>query len=182
MGTGSSICSTDPDIPEYSPSYLGQIYAGVVFHSAASSSGGYASTLSLNSIHASSVSLNSPSRRRSSQSTEGPGVLRVRREEETSAKLPANSGMSFVGGNTIQEEDDILMIDESEDDIIDGILLPPLAQPESITSIDNSRCKMEDQEAGTVRDKNCPGCEDGIDKGNLTSLTVPFCSDIKTAE
>ena len=28
MGTGSSVCSSDPDIPEYSPAYLGQIYAG----------------------------------------------------------------------------------------------------------------------------------------------------------
>ena len=176
MGTGSSICSTDPDIPEYSPSYLGQIYAGVVLNSAATTSGGYASTLSLNSIHASSVALNSPARRKSSQLTDGPGVLRVLREEETSAKLSADSGGS------IQEEDDILMIDESEDDVIDGILLPPLAQPESITSMDDGRLKMEDQEAGTVRDKICPGYENGIDKGNVTSLTVPFCSDIKTVE
>ena len=59
MGTASSVCGSDNDIPEYSPAYLGQIYAGVVLNSAKSSSTGYASTLSLNSKYASSLSLNS---------------------------------------------------------------------------------------------------------------------------
>ena len=59
MGTASSVCLSDNDIPEYSPAYLGQIYAGVVLNSAKSSSTGYASTLSLNSRYASSLSLNS---------------------------------------------------------------------------------------------------------------------------
>ena len=60
MGTGSSVCYSDTDIPEYSPAYLGQIYAGVILNSAKSSStGGYASTLSLNSLYASTLSLNS---------------------------------------------------------------------------------------------------------------------------
>ena len=59
MGTGSSVCYSDTDIPEYSPAYLGQIYAGVILNSAKSSTGGYASTLSLNSLYASTLSLNS---------------------------------------------------------------------------------------------------------------------------
>ena len=66
MGTASSVCMSDNDIPEYSPAYLGQIYAGVVLNSAKSSTVGYASTLSLNSIYASSLSLNSISSRKGS--------------------------------------------------------------------------------------------------------------------
>ena len=59
MGSGSSVCYSDTDIPEYNPAYLGQIYAGVILNSAKSSSTGYASSLSLNSIYASTLSLNS---------------------------------------------------------------------------------------------------------------------------
>ena len=59
MGSGSSVCYSDTEVPEYSPAYLGQIYAGVILNSAKSSSTGYASTLSLNSLYASTLSLNS---------------------------------------------------------------------------------------------------------------------------
>ena len=69
MGTGSSICYSDTDVAEYSPAYLGQIYAGVVLNSArTNSSTGYASTLSLNSLYASTLSLNSLKSRKNSLS------------------------------------------------------------------------------------------------------------------
>ena len=41
MGTGSSICYSDTDVAEYSPAYLGQIYAGVILNSARTTSTGY---------------------------------------------------------------------------------------------------------------------------------------------
>ena len=77
MGSSSSLCYSDTDVAaDYSPAYLGQIYAGVILNSARTTSTGYmrgqgryrvvhhiyiryASTLSLNSIYASTLSLNS---------------------------------------------------------------------------------------------------------------------------
>ena len=42
MGSSSSLCYSDTDVAaDYSPAYLGQIYAGVILNSARTTSTGY---------------------------------------------------------------------------------------------------------------------------------------------
>ena len=117
MGTSSSICGSDTEVPDYSPAYLGQIYAGVILNSARSASTGYASTLSLNSLYASTLSLNSLCDRRRNSLAPNAKTLGDRRKE------------------------DISLIDEGDEhESFDPNLLhpkkhPPLAEPESLSSV-----------------------------------------------
>lgn len=116
MGTSSSICGSDTEVPDYSPAYLGQIYAGVILNSARSASTGYASTLSLNSLYASTLSLNSLCDRRRNSLAPNARTLGERRKE------------------------DIPLIDEGDEhESFDPNLLhpkkhPPIAEPESLSS------------------------------------------------
>ena len=115
MGTTSSLCGSDTEVPDYSPAYLGQIYAGVILNSARSGSTGYASTLSLNSLYASTLSLNSLCDRR--------------------RKSFDQNGKTF----SERRKDDIPLIDEG-DEYDPNLLHPnkqhaPLADSESLASV-----------------------------------------------
>ena len=175
MGTGSSLCYSDTDIPEYSPAYLGQIYAGVILNSAKSSStGGYASTLSLNSLYASTLSLNSlcdtkkaASRRNSGAAT---GVLKVVRKG------------------------DIPLIDEVEEDLenLEEVhqeeekeLKPPLAEAES-SQLSSLESVKEENKIILSQQENLEVLDQAEDHQKVKVLalfkSLPLCSDVAITE
>ena len=164
MGTTSSLCGSDTEVPDYSPAYLGQIYAGVILNSARSASTGYASTLSLNSLYASTLSLNSLCDRR--------------------RKSLDPTGKTF----SERRKDDIPLIDEGDE--LDTNLLhpnkhPPLAEPESLS--DNASMNMHiDEKNENMRVIEEENEKDLADKetNNVLNLlkSLPFCGKVDIIE
>ena len=164
MGTTSSLCGSDTEVPDYSPAYLGQIYAGVILNSARSASTGYASTLSLNSLYASTLSLNSLCDRR--------------------RKSLDPTGKTF----SERRKDDIPLIDEGDE--LDTNLLhpnkhPPLAEPESLS--DNASMNMHIDEKNenmrVIEEENEKDLADKETKNVLNLLkSLPFCGKVDIIE
>ena len=164
MGTTSSLCGSDTEVPDYSPAYLGQIYAGVILNSARSASTGYASTLSLNSLYASTLSLNSLCDRR--------------------RKSLDPTGKTF----SERRKDDIPLIDEGDE--LDTNHLhpnkhPPLAEPESLS--DNASMNMHIDEKNenmrVIEEENEKDLADKETKNVLNLLkSLPFCGKVDIIE
>ena len=163
MGTGSSICYSDSDVPEYSPAYLGQIYAGVILNSAKSnnSTAGYASTLSLNSLYASTLSLNSicdkriGSRKNSLSVPSGPAVVKVLHDKR---------------------KEDVPLIDEAEEDEEESnkiVSNAPLAEPESLNN--DSPEMIIKHENLKIAEKNELPYVDSQTDNIMKLLKVPVC-------
>ena len=157
MGTGSSLCYSDTDIPEYSPAYLGQIYAGVILNSAKSSSTGYASTLSLNSLYASTLSLNSlcDTKKVSSRRSSGAGKLaRITTYSSFgSAVNAAAAGVVKVFHGPEKRKLDIPLIDEEKEEDKEEEDVPPLAEPESFQLSSLESVKDDNQALESVEEK-----------------------------
>ena len=165
MGTTSSLCGSDTEVPDYSPAYLGQIYAGVILNSARSASTGYASTLSLNSLYASTLSLNS---------------LCDRRRKS----LDPTAGKTF----SERRKDDIPLIDEGDE--LDTNLLhphkhPPLAEPESLSDNTSMNFHIDEKTENmrVIEEENEKDLADKETKNVLNLLkSLPFCGKVDIIE
>ena len=171
MGTSSSICYSDSDVPEYSPAYLGQIYAGVILNSAKSNNSGYASTLSLNSLYASTLSLNSicdkriGSRKNSLSVPSGPGVVKVLHDKR---------------------KEDVPLIDEAEEDDDDSDSAPltpvaPLAEPESLNNDSSPEMIIKHENLKIEEKKELPYVDSQTN--NIMKLIIPpVCGNSTVAD
>ena len=166
MGTTSSLCGSDTEVPDYSPAYLGQIYAGVILNSARSASTGYASTLSLNSLYASTLSLNSLCDRR--------------------RKSLDPSGKTF----SERRKEDIPLIDEGEE--YDANLLhpnkhPQLAEPESLSDVASviSHIDEKNENMRVIEEENEKDLANADkETNNVLNLlkSLPFCGKVDIIE
>ena len=169
MGTTSSICGSDSETVDYSPAYLGQIYAGVILNSARTTSTGYASTLSLNSLYASTLSLNSLCDRRRNS-------------------LAPN-------GKVLSDKRNIPLIDEGDEydpDLLHPNQHPPLAEPESLLSVATSNSSSGSSVNIDQKNENKRVIEEiekdmaNVDKESKNVLnllkSLPFCGKIDIIE
>lgn len=167
MGTTSSLCGSDTEVPDYSPAYLGQIYAGVILNSARSASTGYASTLSLNSLYASTLSLNSLCDRR--------------------RKSLDPSGKTF----SERRKEDIPLIDEGEEhdtNLLHPNKHPPIAEPESLSDVASMNINHVDEKNENLRvieeeNEKDLAYADKETKNVLNLLkSLPFCGKVDIIE